>query len=186
VFEGRVEGSLWVPELNTGVYVLQSCPPGYATGIHACNICPSANYCPGGTSMPIQCPSDMFSLAGSNSSASCFKVVFVSLVVSMILSAAQLLDKQVAFIEAVASSTRTRINLVQIHGIVSTQILNQISTQIMCSLACPDVQQAQATVLYFSKSSLDVELNARGILAAESASINIENMIISNSDNFLE
>mmetsp|Transcript_17658 Transcript_17658/g.37266 ORF Transcript_17658/g.37266 Transcript_17658/m.37266 type:complete len:186 (-) Transcript_17658:275-832(-) len=132
--------------------------------------------------MAIRCPSDTFSIAGSNMSAACFRVVFVTLDVSLPMSSTSFIVKQDAFVEAIASATRTRVNLVQLQGIVSARSMIQSSIRILCSLAEPDAQKADETIQVFSKQLLYIELNVRGFPNSESVSISVTNQQYLNSD----
>ena len=75
LFEPIIAGSGWVAQ--NGIFLLQSCPPGYELVAQQCTICPASSYCKGGSESRALCRDGLFSVPGSNSSTACSPVVFV-------------------------------------------------------------------------------------------------------------
>ena len=80
-FVSKVEGSVWIAE--SGAWVLVGCPEGYSLSSQQCLLCPAATYCVGGSVPATSCGSGLYSLPGSNSSASCVSASFVIVTVSL-------------------------------------------------------------------------------------------------------
>ena len=91
---GLVLGSVWRPDMESGQYVLESCPAGYELQntigvssfsylVQRCSLCPASYYCEGGADSRHSCPDGTFSPPGSNASTKCVAVIFVFLSVSL-------------------------------------------------------------------------------------------------------
>ena len=87
-----IAGTVW--NAKDGVYILESCPPGYELAAQQCLLCPSSSYCPGGTVAPILCPNGLYSSPGSDSFKDCRQVVYVFTSISFPVSISKFLNSE--------------------------------------------------------------------------------------------
>ena len=120
--KGLINGSQWVPDLQTGRYLLISCPARYEIAIsglsngslaylaQACIPCPAARYCPGGKDPSTPCPGGTFALTGAAaSSADCLRTTFLSINIQM--DAPTSTVAQPSFLQAVSSAANVSVDV---------------------------------------------------------------------------
>jgi hypothetical protein len=125
--KGLINGSHWVPDLQTGRYILISCPARYeiaVTGLangslaylaQACIPCPQARYCSGGKDPSTPCPGGTFALTGTAaSSADCLQTTFLKINIQIEEPTSTV--AQPLFLQAVASAANVSVDTVFLVG----------------------------------------------------------------------
>ena len=123
---GLVKGSVWIKDMDVGLYTLQSCPPGYeiqaaSQESQECQLCNAYYYCLGGSNTGLLCPGNAFSPPGANSSSACFSAVVVAVSVSLPLTVNEFNTEEISFRNAMAVAAGVAANYVVISGVSSTR-----------------------------------------------------------------
>ena len=181
-----VPGSLWLPDWEFGQYLLKSCPPGYellntqgdsnafSYGAQECSLCPDTTYCLGGTSLHIPCPENTFSLPGSNSSSSCFAVIYVELTVWLPIAKSNFTPAtQVLFAQALADTVVTPVGRVLIQSITTNRRSEMPSIQIISDIATNSDQDANEMSTTLTISALNFQLTKQGLPSLSKITVTI-------------
>jgi hypothetical protein len=139
---GLIKGSVWVKNMDAGLYTLQSCPGGYEIQASTqegqeCQFCPSSYYCPGGSNPKRLCPGNAFSTPGANSSAACFSAVMVAVSVTLPLMRNEFAAEVAHFQSALAAAAGVASDYVVITGVSSTRRRStgaSIQARLLCSI----------------------------------------------------
>ena len=125
---GKIEGSVWEADSQTGRFQLTSCPAGYAILVPAshdaqtCVLCEPGWYCAGGGVSAVRCPAGRHSVAGATQASACTPAVFVGFTISLPLSKEEfeLPGKQDQFKAGVAAAAETDASMVLIDSVSQT------------------------------------------------------------------
>jgi hypothetical protein len=182
---GRVSGSVWVPDLTLGQYMLTSCPPGYQIdlagkanlALQQCLKCPAGSYCIGGAASSTQCPAGTFSPAGSVTSAACYRATFVQLVAVLPCTKPFFETKVLTFATSVASMLRVSTDEVVVDQVIPTTYrrigATSLAVQVQSRIAAGNQSAAAHMLPSITESSLNLELLERGLPAAKILSVGI-------------
>jgi hypothetical protein len=173
--KGLVSGSLWIQDLQRGIYVLQFCPSGFelvrtlpgspefSATSQRCELCPASFFCVGGMEARMQCPAGTFTRAGANHSSSCLPVVFVVVTFSLPISKSDLThSKQQDVVAALASAAQCDVGKVFIETLVEARRVSA-STTLTGKIAADDQAEGQSIMGLLSQDSLSTELSKRGL-----------------------
>ena len=187
LLRGAVPGSLWLPDPTTGQYVLQSCPAGYvltnklSNGLfsyinQACTVCPASYYCPGGAAAAVSCQQGQFAPPGANSSSLCRTVTFLSVLVSLPMTAAGFSSKkQTDFATALAFACGQLMGYVVIQSVqpLSGRRVESGGIQVQSSVVCKDPEEAAAIQSKLDLTILNNELADQGLPACALLSVQV-------------
>jgi hypothetical protein len=175
-FASRVPGSLWNPDFSTGVWLLQSCPPGYellntagspaqfSQSNQQCSLCPAMAYCVGGNEHFNACPSDTFSFPGSNVSTACMPAVFVEISVLLPMRKIEFtVEKKELYMQALAAACNTVRERVRILRLDSGDRLTGNSVLILSDIAALDSNAAEMINSRANTANLNQQLAEKGL-----------------------
>ena len=171
---GLVDGSVWVADFYAGIFVLESCPPGYerqsqSVQTQQCVACPPNYYCIGGKNPSSECPENTFAPAGANSSSACIASVMVSVTALLPMTQADFTPFQTAFVSALAASVDIDTKLVVLESVSAQSRRSQgPSIKVISNLAASDASAAAALSGRINLVSLNTQLSARGLPSATS------------------
>lgn len=195
---GAVPGSVWTPDMASGQYLLQSCPPGYEMADagsgdaflavnQQCSPCPVSFYCPGGSSARLACPSGLFAPPLSNSSRSCAAAVFVALAVTFPMSPDDFERDRQGFVRALALTTGVDISRVLIRSVVAVaqnRRLQENGTRVDADIASSDAGFASSIAARLSTDALNMRLKAEGIAPGKVLAVTIQNVAMDQGQQF--
>ena len=178
---GKVNGSLWKADNETGLFALMSCPPGFAVAGHAgavdqeCLVCPAAYFCTGGSVPAVPCVDGSFAPPGSTSSQACVPTVFVSVSVLLPLAREAFASEQQGhFAEALGDSCGTLPSTILIWSIQSVRRSGQSSSiQVDAKIAASDPSSANAIGSKIEAAALNAQLLRQGLPVAVVKSVAI-------------
>mmetsp|Transcript_36466 Transcript_36466/g.96060 ORF Transcript_36466/g.96060 Transcript_36466/m.96060 type:complete len:1960 (+) Transcript_36466:49-5928(+) len=168
-FTSLVPGAVWVVDIITGRYMLQSCPAGFQKLVptvdgQQCDRCSAGFYCLGGTDPAVPCKSGSYAPPGSNSSSACLPSIFVDVVVGLPLNKEEFSAEESNFIEAVAMVVEVDPGFINIAGVsVSGRRSSGPGIQVAAEVASESTSQARSLVDKLTKEMLDMSLAARGL-----------------------
>jgi hypothetical protein len=185
---GLVAGSVWIPDTETGQYILTSCPQRYSISPPAgfnlqvsyanqeCILCKPGSYCVGGSEPSILCPQNTFSMSGANSSASCIPSIFVQLIVVVPLQKSQFSKLEEDFKVSVAECVGTVSQMVTIGDIIpkeSRRMLEKNMIIVKSNIAVNNQSQASTVRDRATDSALNNALLSRGLPPAQITSVSV-------------
>jgi hypothetical protein len=174
---GTVPGSVWWPDMASGQYILQSCPPGYEIANtesggsflavnQQCSPCPVSFYCTGGSAARNACPAGSFTPSLANSSSSCAAVVFVALTVTIPLTTSDFdSTKQRDFHLAVALTCRVAASHVLMVSVSQTRRSATVGSdsRVEMKIAAADATSAANVAASLTTDALNERLVAVGL-----------------------
>jgi hypothetical protein len=160
-----------MPDLQTGHYILVSCPGRYEIEVkglangsfaylaQACTPCPASRYCPGGTDRSAPCPGGTFALPGSAaSSADCLPTTFVSITIQVEASISSV--TQPALLQAVASAASVSVDSVFLVGATARA---ENSSLVEVRIAADGIPQAHRVCSSLDSTKLSLALARSGL-----------------------
>ncbi|KAJ1488146.1 hypothetical protein T484DRAFT_1784367 [Baffinella frigidus] len=124
---GKVPGSVWEADSQTGRYTLTSCPAGYEMVVashdaQTCSMCQAGWFCSGGADPAVRCPEGSHSAPGAETPSSCTEAVFVVLTMALPLSKQEFdaPGKQEQYKAALADAANTDVTMVMIQSYEQT------------------------------------------------------------------
>jgi hypothetical protein len=181
----RVSGSIWVPDFTLGQYLLTGCPPGYQIdlagranlALQQCSLCPAGSYCIGDAASGTQCPTGTFAPAGSNTSAACYRAVFVQLAVVLPCAKPFFETKQATFAVCVASTVGVSTDDVVVDQVIPTTYRRiggtGLAVQVQSRIVAGNKTAAAQLLSSITETNLNFELLSRGLPAAKILSLAI-------------
>ncbi len=173
---GRVQGSVWQADWQSGQYKLVSCPAGYELLNSAdnegrfsylnqqCSLCPATFYCIGGSGTKVACPNNFFSTPGANASESCVSAVFVEVTISIPMTKDEFSQtKQNLFSKAISAAAATRMECVILVSISQARRANDSSVQIVANIATADEAGAFLVESKLTEDNINSELSVLGL-----------------------
>jgi hypothetical protein len=185
---GRVQGSVWQSDWQSGQYRLVSCPAGYEllnTGdsegrfsylSQQCSLCPSTFYCIGGSGTKAACPNSFFSTPGANASESCIPAVFVEVTISIPMAKTEFSQaNQKLFSKAISAAAGTKIERVILVSISQARRTNDSSIHIVSSIATADEDDAYLVESRLTMDRINSELSLLGLPKVSSIHVSVLN-----------
>jgi hypothetical protein len=185
---GRVQGSVWQPDWQSGQYRLVSCPEGYELlnsggneGLFSylnqqCSFCPATFFCKGGSGSKVSCPNSFFSAPGANNSDSCVPAVFVQATLSIPITKNEFNQaKQIMFTKAISTAAATRVERVFLVSISQARRANDSSTQIVVNIATADDADASLVQSRLTENNVNSELSLLGLPKLSSMHVTVLN-----------
>ena len=167
IFRPTVNGSEWIA--MNGVWVLMSCPPGYALTSEQCDICPAAFYCTGGSLPATPCGVGLYSLPGTQSISLCYPAVFVIVKAALPIFRQQFTpDIESAFRQSIAEIACVEASLVDIVGIIGN-----INTEITTNIATSDDDAASNIFQALSSKPGEMWSTLAGFVGASLISLEV-------------
>jgi hypothetical protein len=176
MFISRVSGAIWTTDLMAGVWLLQSCPPGFelqntagsssqfSQANQECSLCPARFYCIGGLTHRSACPPSTFSLPGSNVSTACTAAVFLEVAVLLPMRVSEFTaEKKALFAQALANACEISKDLVQVLRVDSSRRTAGNSIDVYSEIVAADRDEAEILSSRASTENLNQHLAAMGL-----------------------
>ena len=184
---GLVKGSVWVPDLMDGIYILKSCPPGYelqntsagspvfSSALQQCSLCPQSFFCVGGDAPAALCPGGTYSYTGSDSSLSCTVIIYVVLVTVFPSSKSDFnTQMQSQYVSAVAAAAATTPDHVAIASIVDSNRRASSSVLITAKISTNSSTSANSVAKFLTSDALNSKLSEFGLPSVTIESVQVE------------
>jgi hypothetical protein len=185
---GTVKGATWSQNMESGQYILTSCPPGYeilntdkrgsfSAENQECHLCPALFYCLGGSTSRLVCPSGSFAEPGANSTDACIPSIFVALTMTFALTPNEFeSEQQRGFQKAVAYVAETDAKYVVIESIFQMRRSSlPAGIQVKVSIATNDERSAASVSNRITDVTLNRQLAAQGMITGKLVSVAVQN-----------